>query len=219
MKRKNTLSLTASTTEYPIEKTTKFLGSIQRPELVDAYEREARQILSIDLIKSGAPQQRGWRWCGGCCPAKRCVFSHYGVCHNAGAAAAPRVGGGLLWHLPGVVSGWGGLWASLVGGVPGPLGARAILAQAPFGLLGSPLFPPSLSLSATLKAQGCLQGWLLASQWPGKGWGCTRALWRWTGTPGCRPPTSRRVPQAYRLRAWAWMQLRIEYDAGLRGPC
>ncbi len=57
MKRKNTLSLTASTTEYPIEKTTKFLGSIQRPELVDAYEREARQILSIDLIKSGGVRQ------------------------------------------------------------------------------------------------------------------------------------------------------------------
>ena len=53
MKRSNTLSLTASTTKYPIEKTINFLGSIQRPELVKAYEREGRQKLSLDKVVSG----------------------------------------------------------------------------------------------------------------------------------------------------------------------
>ena len=57
MKRSNTLSLTASTTKYPIEKTINFLGSIQRPELVKAYEREGRQKLSLDKVVSGGSLQ------------------------------------------------------------------------------------------------------------------------------------------------------------------
>ena len=57
MKRPNTLSLTASKTEYPTSKTIKFLGSIQKPELVDAYKREGRQLLSLDKVKSGGNLQ------------------------------------------------------------------------------------------------------------------------------------------------------------------
>ena len=60
MKRKNTLSLTASTTEYPIEKTIKFLGAIQRPDLVKAYTRlkeDQRKIIPLDLVKSGGTKQ------------------------------------------------------------------------------------------------------------------------------------------------------------------
>jgi hypothetical protein len=60
MKRSNTLSLTASKTEYPTSKTINFLGAIQRPDLVKAYTRlkkNKRRILPLDLVKSGGTKQ------------------------------------------------------------------------------------------------------------------------------------------------------------------
>ena len=60
MKRPNTLSLTASKTEYPTSKTINFLGAIQRPDLVKAYTRlkeDQRQIIPLDLVKSGGTKQ------------------------------------------------------------------------------------------------------------------------------------------------------------------
>jgi|TARA_R110002167_G_C12589618_1_gene644105 hypothetical protein len=58
MENKKTAMLLASKKGYPEQNTIDFLGKINKPELVDAYERIGRQVLSLDVVKSGGRQTR-----------------------------------------------------------------------------------------------------------------------------------------------------------------
>ncbi len=146
-----------------------------------------------------ANQRRGrWR-CGGRRARPRCVFSPLGVCHKAGGAAAPRVGGGPLGAcLGGGVGGWrGGPWALPRGGLRERAVAVAILAQAALRSSAPPFSrPPFRFPGIPIRKGGALwRGTVLTA---GRGWGSARgppALDLGRGTA----PRSTRVPRAREL--------------------